>query len=107
MKKINKIIALAILTIISIITLSGCGYGEKEGTIVDKKYTAAHTTHSVRAHRVGKITTTQPYTIHHPERYELYIEKEDEGKTKGCWIIVTKEEYESYQIGDYYGEKDD
>lgn len=104
------IIEITILTIIAIIGLIvnqiyvDIDYGTKQGTIIDKKYNASYTTTTHSTSYIGKSTISIPTTKYHPENYNIKIQKKDNGKTKECWIQITKEEYEKYKIGDYYGE---
>lgn len=94
-----KKIAISIILIILLFTLAGCGYGEYKGNVIDKQYTSART--SVQIIHTGK--TIHPYTVHYPERYQIKIQKEEDGETKTTWITITKEQYENIQIGDYWG----
>lgn len=73
-------------------------YGIYEGTIVDKKYTSAHTT--LQTYYNGK--TTSIYPMYHPERWKIKIQKQEDDKTKEVWISVPEQEYNNLKIGDYY-----
>lgn len=69
-------------------------YGEKEGVVIDKKYTSAYTTMVMS----GKVMVP----IHHPERYSIKIQKEVEGKNKSIWIDVDQITYKNIETGEYY-----
>lgn len=94
-----KKIIISTILIILILTLTGCGYGEYKGNVIDKQYTPARTV--VQIIHTGK--TIHPYTVHHPETYQIKIQKEENGETKITWITISKEQYENIQIGDYWG----
>lgn len=98
-------ICISIIFIIILFLLSGCGYGVKKGTIVDKKFTPEYTTHGYTHGRVGKVMTSVPYTNHYSATWSIKIQKEEDGKVKECWINVTEETYNQLQIGDYYNEE--
>lgn len=100
--KVKKML-MSVLMIALIFMLTSCGYGVREGTVVDKDFIPEHTTHGTRMVRVGKVTTCQPYTIHHRDVWKIKIQKKDENdKILECWIDVTEEEYNKYEIGDYF-----
>ena len=102
----NKILKISILIIliIAIIIIIGCeyDYGIKQGTIIDKQYRTEYITYTYTTSYVGSSIIRTPIPLHQPETYNIHIQKEEEGKTKDCWIEITKEEYEKYNIGDYY-----
>lgn len=101
----KKKFLIPIIFIIVLFILSGCGYGAKQGTIVDKKFTPEHTTTTFVVHRVGKSMVTTPVSHHHNNTWSIKIQKEEDGKVKECWINVTEETYNQLQIGDYYNEE--
>lgn len=102
------IIAITIIIIVALFGIIGCSiytdidYGTKQGTIIDKKYNAAYTSTTYTSTYTGKTTISIPVTRYNPENYNIKIQKEDNGKTKECWVQITKEEYNKYKIGDYY-----
>lgn len=102
--KILKISILVIILITGMIILTGCeyDYGTKQGTIIDKKYNAPYTSTTYTTGHIGNSMVSIPTTRHNPENYNIKIQKEENNKTKECWIQITKEEYEKYKIGDYY-----
>lgn len=103
------IIGITILIIIAIFGLIvnqiyvDIDYGTKQGIIIDKKYNAPYTSTTYTTSRIGNSMISIPTTRHNPENYNIKIQKKDNSKTKECWIQITKEEYEKYRIGDYYG----
>lgn len=94
--KRKLLISIILITLLFI--LAGCGYGELKGNVIDKQYTPAKTT--MIPVRAGKVTSIMP--VHHPERYEIKIQKEEDGEIKTTWITISKERYENIQIGDYF-----
>lgn len=101
----KKKICISIIFIIILFILSGCGYGTKQGTVVDKKFTPEHTTTTYTTHRVGKMFVSTPIRHHHNDTWSIKIQKEEDGKIKECWVNVTEEKYNEIQIGDYYNEE--
>ncbi|MGN1012270.1 MAG: hypothetical protein ACI4ON_00345 [Clostridia bacterium] len=103
-------IVVCALFVILVIVLSICAlanytsYGERTGRIIDKRYTPEHTYTTMRTTYVGESTVSIPVTNYVGEKYEIKLEKEIEDKKKSIWIDITKEEYEKYSIGDFYGE---
>ncbi len=71
-------------------------YGEHIGIVVDKRYTKPYTTFNYS----GKVFIP----IYHREKYEILIEKKINNENKRIWLNITKEEYEKYNNGDFYGE---
>lgn len=95
MRKLKIVILLGII-ILYIFLLTGRGYRELEGIVIDKEYKQEYTT--IRCMPIGKIVTTIP--IHHPATWKLRIQKEENGKTKTTWVSVEEEYYNKVQIGD-------
>ncbi len=102
----KKKISISIIFMIMLFLLSGCGYGVKKGTIVDKKFTPEHTTHGTIVQRVGTVTVATPTTHHYKDEWSIKIQKEENGKIKESWINVTEAKYNQLQIGDYYEESE-
>lgn len=69
-----------------------------EGIVIDKDYNSAYT--QIIHRTVNDITV--PYTIYHPESYQLQIQGEKDGEIVSYWFDCTVEEYHEYNIGDYY-----
>lgn len=96
--------AIAAITLIILVTISiflivnDINYGAKQGTIVDKSYSGPYTTYI--SSRIGNSTVITP--LYHPEAYSIKIQKDEDGKIKECWIDISPQEYEKYNIGDYY-----
>lgn len=101
----KKKIFISIMFIIILFLLSGCGYGSKQGTVVDKKFTPEHTRTIYVPQRVGKVTMSRPVRHHYKDTWSIKIQKEEDDKIKECWINVTEEAYNQLQIGDYYSEE--
>lgn len=105
-------IAIMIITIFIIIMIGvliwilvqHVSYGDYVGTIIDKRYTPEHTYITTRTIYTGKTCTSIPVSQYESEKYEIKIEKEINSKKKSIWICITKEEYDKYQKGDFYGE---
>ena len=76
MKKLKIFILLGIM--ISLLLLTGCGYGELKGTVIDKKYSSAYSTTSIIC--TGK--TMMPITQFHPESWKMQIQKEEARRNK-------------------------
>lgn len=95
------IVAFSILGIIAVV-YNEMSFGEKEGTIIDKYYKEAYTTHSTMMS--GKIMI--PRTTHHKESWNFKIEKEINGKKKSITVKVSEGTYNQYNIGDYFKNKD-
>lgn len=68
-------------------------FGANEGIVVDKYYRHSYTTFT------GKVY------IHHPESYNITLQKEIDDKNRTKTISIPKEEYEKININDYYGGK--
>ena len=82
---------------------SSMDYGIKQGIVIDKNYSSAHTYTSYTTSYVGNGTIRIPYQEYVDEMYRIRIEKVEDGKTKNTWFEVTAEEYNNLQIGDRYG----
>ena len=76
MKKFKIVILLGIM--ISLLLLTGCGYGELKGTVIDKKYSSAYSTTIFIS--TGK--TMMPITQFHPESWKIQIQKEEARRNK-------------------------
>ena len=95
MRKIKIVILLGII-ILYIFLLTGCGYGELKGIVIDKEYKQEYTT--IQCMLIGKTVTSIP--IHHPATWKLRIQKEENGEIKTTWVSVEEEYYNKVQIGD-------
>lgn len=82
---------------------SSMNYGAKQGIVIDKDYSSAHTYTSYTTSYVGNSTIRIPHQEYVNEQYRIRIEKTEDGKTKNTWFEVTSEEYNNLQIGDRYG----
>lgn len=71
-------------------------YGNRQGTIIDKKYTSevSYTEYHIRNDEVI------PYQRFISEKYYIKIQKEQ----KSTWIEIPKEKYFNLKIGDDYNE---
>lgn len=70
------------------------------GVIHAKAYTPAHTTFTTSCSLIGKITVCHPVPLYEgPEwSFDLYASKDDHG-----WHDVDEHDYDTHQVGDYYG----
>ncbi len=102
------VIVIAIAVIVLVVGFIGyyiysyATYGSKEGTIIDKSYTPAHTYTTTQTSYVNGSTINIPSQNYQAESYTFAIQKVINGKTKSIWVNVTKEEFEKYNIGDYF-----
>ncbi len=97
------IVATIILGIVLSSVISDMDYGTKQGIVIDKDYSSAHTYTSYTTSYVGDSTIRIPHQEYVDEKYRIRIEKVEDGKTKNRWLEVTEEEYNSLNIGDRYG----
>lgn len=103
---VTIIAALIIVSVIAII----CGYfysyityGTKEGTIIDKKYNQAYTYTTYSSTYVnGTSVSSIPVQHYMGESYIFIIQKDIKGKIKSIDINVTQDEFNKYNIGDYF-----
>lgn len=75
----EKILLLIIILGMSLIFLTGCGYGAYEGTVINKKYTSSYTTTSI-IYTGSQVMI--PSTQHHPENWRIEIQKEEGRRNK-------------------------
>lgn len=100
------VIVIAIIIAVSLslsVVISNMDYGVKQGIVIDKDYSSAHTYTSYTTSYAGNSTIRIPYQEYVDEKYRIRIEKIEDGKTKNRWLEVTAEEYNNLQIGDNYG----
>jgi hypothetical protein len=101
----KKIIG-ALICILLVVSLCGCSNAITEGEVYEKEYREAHTTVMMLPLVIsnGKTTTTtmMPYFVHYPDRYVIFIKayQDEEWKTEDFY--VSKEIYESINIGDMF-----
>lgn len=99
------ITAIAVIIIVSVILLIGCyiyehfSYGAKEGIIIDKQYSPAYTYNSTY---VNGTSVSMPMQHYSGERYYFIIQKEVKGKLKSVNVNATLDEFNKYNIGDYF-----
>jgi len=84
--------------ILFLVLLTGCGPIITKGHIVDKKFTAAHTT-TVDV-QVDDISI--PITTYHPDSWDITFENSTENGKLRRTIDVSKEIYDRHKIGDWY-----
>ena len=94
-----KIIILMLFLLIVLLSLTGCGYGELKGIVVDKRHTEEYKTTSFMYN--GKFYI--PIIINHPEKWEIELYKKENGIDKKIVLDVSKEEYDKIQVGENYG----
>lgn len=105
MKKL-KIFILIGLVLIVIISLAGCSSEITEGEVYQKEFKPEHTeVVLIPMHMYnGKTSTTivVPFTYHYPDRYVVYIKSYVDKEWKTADYYVTKEIYETINIGDQF-----
>lgn len=108
----NGIVVYTILGIAILIFIFACiglgynianeiNYGEIVGTIINKQIEPAYS--YITYTHTGYVNV--PVTHYKEETYKFTIQKEENNKTKTRWIDVSEEDYNKYEIGDYYGGK--
>lgn len=91
-------VTLGIIGVFAAATISNEKNWISAGTVIDKDYNSAYT--SVYYTKSGN--TNIPHFIHRNESYKLKIKGEKDGKVVEYWFECTEEEYQNYNIGDYY-----
>lgn len=103
-----SITTIAVIIIFFIILLIGYyvykqfSYGAKEGFIIDKQYSPAYTYTTYNSTYVNGTSVSMPMQHYIGERYYFIIQKEVKGKLKSVDVNVTQEEFNKYNIGDYF-----
>ena len=93
---------LATILAAGVLTLSGCESRIETGRIYDKAYYPAQTTTVLIPMLCGKITILMPIVQNHPERYALKIENTADGRKRTREVSVSKEAFDSRNIGEVY-----
>lgn len=91
----------AVLTML--LLLAGCS-AISTGRITDKIYTAPYTTMHMQCisfSSKGICTGQMPVYTNHPERFRFNL---DNGRETG-WVYVNELLYNTYNVGDWYGEE--
>lgn len=108
MEKVITIFATGVILILfALLIISGiqyASYGPKVGTVVDKEYSSETSYYTYETIYSGNTSISVPEYHHEPAKWKLKLQKTEDDKTKEIWIEVPREEYESFKIGDYYGE---
>lgn len=92
----NKKALVIILAAIGFI-LVGCS-PIRSGVITAKEFEPSRSYITTQCHLVGKVTHCTPITNYDDEDWRFDIKSEkDEG-----YVYVTPEEFEQYEVGDYY-----
>ena len=106
MRKAKKTMCL-LLAVMLAVMLSGCGEKITRGEVIDKKFTPCHS--EVKFIYVvtsnGKTSSTKmiPYVYRYPDTYTITITAMDEdGNRQKATYRVTKEVFETVQIGDEF-----
>lgn len=105
MKQIWKSAFVAIAMVCTLL-LSACAEPITEGTIYDKEFTPAHTSTYILPQSMyinGRVTIINiPHTSYEDDKYVLYIScmVDDERRTNS--FEVSKDVYDSYEIGDWF-----
>ena len=90
-----KKVLLAILLAICIFIVTGCKSIDC-GTVIDKRYTPAHTGYRPHIMRIGNQTRVMPRWVKHDDEWAILVENEDSRE----WWIVSNSFYDSIDIGD-------
>lgn len=103
MKKFYTVIT----SILLMLLLTSCGSQIKEGFIIDKSFSPAHTVTTTVSQPVvcGKTIIIVPRTqaFHYDDEWNIVIEGvNEEGEKEKREIEVSEETYNSLEIGDYY-----
>lgn len=91
----------AVIALIVVTLLSGIANESNritEGIIVDKDYTAPYS--SITYHTING--NSYPVSRYHPENFQFKIKGDKNSKTVEYVFDVTENEYNSYNVGDYY-----
>lgn len=101
----KKIILIVIILLIAVL-LVGCSQEISDGEVYNKEFKEAHTQIVMIPTTMynGKTSTTImiPYTYYYPDRYIIYIKKFEDNEWKTADYYVTKEIYETINIGDQF-----
>lgn len=97
------VILIFILTSIALVygVVNIVDYGQVVGTIINKEIEPSHSYITY----VHTGTVNVPVTHYKEDTYKFEIQKEENNKLKTRWIEVSEEDYNKYEIGDYYGGK--
>lgn len=95
-----SVIVVVVLAILALIIAVGYAYVHRirEGWIIEKSYSPAHTIRFVTYIRVGKTMIPQWHTIYHNDRWTFTIEDDDK---RASWD-VRESVYNSYSVGDWF-----
>lgn len=79
-----------------------------EGAVVDKRFTAAHTTTWTQLQEIGDVIIPIQHKTHHPDTWEIHVEgRKENGKPHAEWWEIGSALYERIEIGDrVYRDKD-
>ena len=78
--------------------LASCGW-HGTGTVVQKDFNKAYTSHTVSCHTVGKTTNCVPQSTYHDAEWKLKVR---DSKGDEHWVEVPSEEYSNTAIGDSF-----
>ena len=91
-----KKVLLALLMLLVLLSLSGCGLKLESGTVIEKKHTPMHMV--VQYMPAGKVII--PHYITVPEEYKIYVRGTDEeGAVKTEWWSLDAAAYSRIHIG--------
>jgi len=82
--------------------MAGCEKGIQQGRIYDKEYHPSSMTMIMQPMIIGEVIALMPMMTSHPERYVVKIEAEVNGKKQTNYFSVSKDIYETKQVGDNY-----
>jgi len=89
-----------VLFLLLIVLLASC-YRLNSGTIINKEFVPEHTQTYVSFIYTGKTSMPVVRTRRVPDSWYITIEGEIKGKTRKKNIYVSKDEYDSVNIGDF------
>ena len=101
----KKQITVIILALALIASLAACGGKIKQGEVIDKAFTPAHSQLRIMPMCIynGKTTTVIPipYNVYYADKWEIKIQQysKDENKTLYATYRVTEDVYNSVSIG--------
>ena len=90
-----KRIALILLLLIVCVLVVGCKSIDY-GIVVEKSFTAAHSTYAPYVMIINKQTKIMPRWVSHPDSWKILV-KNDDGSE---WWSVSEEYYNSVNVGD-------
>ena len=108
MKKFYTVI-MAGVTLISLMSVSGCGEPSEVETITDKSFTSSYVEEYESCYAIRGIRRCSDQLRFHDDTWEFELAHDtkinyytDSSRAKTRWVEVPQSEYNSYEIGDTY-----